>query len=339
MKGRFRTGFFAAVAMIIVILDTKTAITGAKEGLTLCITTVIPSLLPFFVLTILVTSTLVGIKTAALKPLERICKMSEGTGILMLTGLIGGYPTGAQCVADTYRRGAISRDNAIRLLSFCSNAGPSYIFGILAVHFSSPAAPWLLWGIHILSCIIVAMALPGDFGTEEVTLSTQNVSFISAVERAGKNIAKVCVWIILFRVVIAFLERWILWYADPNTSVLFCGILELTIGGTELGCISTEGLRFIVCSIMLGFGGICVVLQTGSVIGDLPVTAYIKGKIMQAFISLFLSFGVQFCLMTGTDRIEFSPIHTGIMALFFVLFFIFTVKIKNKCSIMRITGV
>lgn len=339
MKHRLCTGAVAAIAMITVILDTKTAILGAKTGLSLCIATVIPSLFPFFVLTVLVTGSLVGIKTAFLRPLEQICKMSAGTGVLLLTGLIGGYPAGAQCVADTYRSGAISRDNAIRMLSFCSNAGPSYIFGILALQFSFPSAPWILWAIHIFACILVAMTLPGDFRSESITIPQQNVSLISAVERAGKNIAKVCLWIILFHVIIAFLERWILWYFDPSGTVLICGILELTIGGTDLGCISAEGLRFVICSALLGFGGICVALQTGSVIGDLPISPYIKGKIMQAFVSLILSFGVQYYLAKGTDRLQIEPLRAGIIVFFVIFFIIIVSKSKNKCSIMKTSGV
>lgn len=335
MKKRYFIGFFAAIAMIVVILDTKTAILGAKVGLTLCITTVIPSLLPFFALTGLVTGSLVGIKSSVLRPLEQVCRMSEGTGVLLLTGLIGGYPTGAQCVADAYRQCTISRGNAKRLLTFCSNAGPSYIFGILALQFSAPSAPWLLWGIHILSCIAVAIISPGDYRNEEVSLVPQNLSFISAVERAAKNMAKVCMWVILFRVFIAFVDRWVLWYFDPCGVVLLSGILEITIGGTELTCISIEGLRFVVCSLLLGFGGVCVVLQTSSVIGDLPITSYMKGKLIQAFISLVLSLGVQFYLMPTGDRLEFAPINILVLGLISTFFTVFLLKSKKSIAIYK----
>ena len=44
------TGFAAGAAMLMLILDGRTALTGAAEGIDLCIRTVIPALFPFFVL-------------------------------------------------------------------------------------------------------------------------------------------------------------------------------------------------------------------------------------------------------------------------------------------------
>ena len=38
----------AALGMLVLILDSKTALAGAREGIDLCIRTVIPSLFPFF---------------------------------------------------------------------------------------------------------------------------------------------------------------------------------------------------------------------------------------------------------------------------------------------------
>lgn len=339
MKNRFITGFFALTAIVVLIIDTKTAITGAQDGVQLCLTTVIPSLLPFFVLTILTTASLVGTKSKILRPLEKVCKMNKGSGVLLVTGLIGGYPTGAQCVADAYKEGAISRENAIRLLSFCSNAGPAYIFGILSSQFTCSAAPWLLWGIHILSCLAVATMIPGNYTDEQVTITHQKMNLMDAVNKAGRNIAKVCVWVIIFRVIVAFLDRWILWYFDPSASVLICGILELTIGGTELICISAEGLRFVICSVLLGFGGICVVLQTSAVIGNLPISAYIKGKIMQAFFSLIFSVAVQFYLMSGTDQMHIGPQFIIILTATAAIFLFFSLKNKIKYSNIRLSGV
>ena len=43
-------------AMLALILDSKTALLGAQSGLDLCVRTVIPSLFPFFVISILLTA-------------------------------------------------------------------------------------------------------------------------------------------------------------------------------------------------------------------------------------------------------------------------------------------
>ena len=49
MKQRDRTSILAALGMIVLILDAKTALSGAREGIDLCMRTVIPALFPFFI--------------------------------------------------------------------------------------------------------------------------------------------------------------------------------------------------------------------------------------------------------------------------------------------------
>ena len=48
------SGLAALLGMILLILDGKTAVAGAQEGITLCLKTVIPSLFPFFILSAVV---------------------------------------------------------------------------------------------------------------------------------------------------------------------------------------------------------------------------------------------------------------------------------------------
>ena len=48
------------LGMLLLILDSGTALEGAKEGLVLCVSSVIPALLPFWVLSSLLTGSLWG---------------------------------------------------------------------------------------------------------------------------------------------------------------------------------------------------------------------------------------------------------------------------------------
>ena len=64
--------------MLALILDGRTAIDGARQGIELCLRTVIPSLFPFFVLSILLTSSLLGSSLAVLRPLGRLFGMPDG---------------------------------------------------------------------------------------------------------------------------------------------------------------------------------------------------------------------------------------------------------------------
>ena len=98
--------------MLALILDGRTAIDGARQGIELCLRTVIPSLFPFFVLSILLTSSLLGSPLAVLRPLGRLFGMPDGAESLLIPAFLGGYPVGAQNVAAAFRSGQLTKPEA-----------------------------------------------------------------------------------------------------------------------------------------------------------------------------------------------------------------------------------
>lgn len=288
MKTRIRTAILASACMLMLILDAKSALAGANDGIDLCIRSVIPSLFPFFVLSILLTGSLSGIAMPFLKPIAWLCCIPEGAQSLIAVGLLGGYPVGAQCVAQLYRDHQLSRQTARRLLGFCSNAGPAFLFGIVAPQFSDSRAGWILWIIHILSALLVGMILPGKEREQSQTKSS-DITVPTALRQSVWIMAQVCGWVILFRVIIGFLENWILFILPETLQVILSGLLELTNGALRLADIQSEEIRFLAASVMLAFGGICVCMQTASAAEDLGLGMYIPGKILQAGISAVLA--------------------------------------------------
>ncbi len=279
-------GTISVFFIIILILDAKTAMQGAIDGVELCIKTVIPSLFPFFFFSGLIGSFIIGYSGKLLKPIGRICGMPSGTEAIFLLGITGGYPVGAQAIRTAYDAGQIQKEDAQRLLGFCNNAGPAFIFGMAGALFESAAVPWAVWAILILSSLITGMILPGKSG-EICKLSSKNSK--NSLDKAIKAMATVCAWVVLFRVLLAFLNRWILWLFPQDLSVILAGFLELANGCIELHRSADPAFRFVALSAMLSFGGLCVGLQTVSITGDLSCKTYFKGKLIQMIISLILS--------------------------------------------------
>ena len=283
--GRILSIVFPCVTMLTLILDSKTALLGAQEGLELCVRTIIPSLFPFFAISILLTGSLSGQEITILKPISKFCKMPKGTEDLLIVGLLGGYPVGAKCVYDAWQSGHISKKDALRCLGFCSNAGPAFIFGICSMLFSEAWITWILWEIHILSALLVGNLLPYDGSFVSSSTEAKHTSLIDAMAKSISAMAGVCGWVVLFRVVIAFAQRWFLWILPMNWQLIFEGVLELANGCTDLVAIENEGIRFILCACFLSFGGLCVGLQTLSVVDELGSGMYFPGKVMQCAIS------------------------------------------------------
>lgn len=286
------TGLLTSAGMMILILDGKTALAGARTGIDLCIKTVIPSLFPFFLLSILLTGAFSGGTLPILRQIEKILGIPSGAGMILIPGFLGGYPTGAQCISAAYRSGQLKKEDADRMLSFCSNAGPAFLFGMVSSVFSDPSAPFLLWGIHIISALLVALLLPEN-ASDSASISSKTVpSATEAMQQAIKIMASVCGWVILFRVAISFLEQWILWILPVTMQVLVTGLLELSNGCCELSRIADPNMRFVVCSCLLACGGLCVTMQTRSAAPNLSIVSYLKGKLMQTIFSLLLSASV-----------------------------------------------
>ena len=284
MKGRKAICISAALGILVLILDSKNSIAAASQGVDICIRTVIPSLFPFFVLSILLTGSMGS--SFALVPLEKLFR-ARGCGPILITGLLGGYPVGAQAAAQSCGSGQISRAKAQRLIMFCSQAGPSFLFGMAALQFPEGKYAWLLWLVQISSALCTARMIPAP---EEAKTAMDQVSSITlAMKKASSAMASVCGWVVLFRVVLDFLQRFVFFLFPKSIIILLSGLMELTNGCLMLSEIPSIPLRFLWAALMLNFGGICVMMQTSSVIGGLELKYYVRGKLLQTLFSLLIS--------------------------------------------------
>lgn len=333
-KKQVLIGLAGAIAMLIMLLDTRTAVTGAAEGIKLCIYTVVPALFPFIVTSTIANALLIGTKIPVLTGLGKLCKMPIGTESLVVLGLLGGYPVGAACIGQAYNSGQLHQKDAKRLLGFCSNAGPGFIFGMTSALFTSPLIPWIIWGIQIISSILTGILLREEPESEAKVQSPESIGITKALNHGLRVTAVICGWVIMFRIVISFSKRWFLWLFPTEIGVLYCGMLELTNGCVLLKEISQEGLRLILCSAFLSFGGVCVLLQTISVSYGLGCNTYINGKILQSIISFLLSYIIQFALLPQTECATITPVPI-LLSVTTVVILSRRITIKKSMEIMH----
>ena len=246
--------------MAVLILDSQTALRGAAEGVALCLETLIPGLFPFFVLS--------GLLTAALP-----------RGGLAAAGLLGGYPVGARSAAQAHRSGQLSREDAQRLAVVFNCPGPAFLFGVAGQLFSTGRTV-LLWAVYLLGVGILRLVLPcsGRCRTPEAS-----VGLSQAIHSALRSMAAVCGWVLLTRTLLAVLDRWVLWALPRWSQAAAAGLLELTNGLLRLREVE-EDLRFVLAAGMLGFGGLCVMMQSVGVARGLSLKLYFPGKLLQGCI-------------------------------------------------------
>ena len=224
----------AAFSMMLLILDAKTALSSALTGINMCIRAVIPSLFPFFFLSAIINDRLLGVDSKLLRPLSKICKLPAGSESILLLGLIGGYPVGAASVYEAYKAGTLSKQQATRMLSFCNNAGPAFLFGMLSPILENTVTVWILWIIHIVSALTVGILLPGDAENKVNVTHAPSLTPSKAMHMALRNLVSVCGWIVLFRIILGFFMRWFMWLLPESAQIFIGGLMELSNGCLSL---------------------------------------------------------------------------------------------------------
>ena len=328
------TAWFGALAVAALILDSKTATQAGFDALQLCYRVLIPSLFPFFVFSPMMAGGNFG---RVLRPLARLLRLPDGAESILLVSFLGGYPVGASVTAQYCRSGMLTKEDGRRMMAFCSNAGPSFLFGVGAQIFPSVWYCWTLWLIHILSAILVGTMTQG--GSRYVIRNTnRNIAMIDAVKNGIQVMANVCGWVMIFRILLRFCDRWFLWLFPKPISIFFSGLLELANGCASITALSQIGMRMVFFSAIIGFGGCCVWLQTKSVSEGVDISAYLPGKLTQAAISTLLTTFAQPAL-PQPDRFYPPRWIIVICCLMIAGYGIFQQKKKNKAGNPTLIGV
>ena len=279
-----RKVLMAAVLFITVWLlwEAEALREAAREGLALCAGSVIPALFPFLAASSLLLKLGFGDALAGpLAPLMGLYRLpGEAAGALVL-GLAGGYPVGARTAAELYAQGALTRDEAERLLTFCNNANPAFLLsGLgLGVLGSVRAGLWL-WLIHVLSALVTGLVLarkPGRSGDGRPLprKAPAEGSFPELLVGAVQGALGAILGLPLRRLPAP-------WGAGLAGAVeLFSASAALP--GGRLGFVLAAGLA--------GFGGLSVLCQTAAVLapqGLSPAPCF-RGKLLQGVLSAALA--------------------------------------------------
>lgn len=283
----------AGIGMLLLILDSRCAAQSAQSALSVCLKSVIPSLFPMFVLSgILVSGVQIG--TGRLVSCgERILALPSGAGPIFLLGILGGFPVGAQCITQAVEQGMLEKQNGEKMLGFCNNCSPAFLFGICGSLFEDKFMPLWIFLIQLESAAWIG-AFCGVSCSAAPESPSGTLSLSSAVARAIKSMATVCAWVILASVVNGILKRWLFPFLPEGLSLLIGGFLEVTGGVLHLAAVPDPPIRFVLCTMLICFGGISVLMQIQTICAasGLSISSCVRQKMMQCAIGALLSCAV-----------------------------------------------
>lgn len=311
----------AFVCILAVVLNTETALLGARKGIELCLQQVIPALFPLSVLSAYLCANIE--KKGKKSILSSLLRIPPGCQHLFLMSFFSGYPAGIQNIVQSNKSGLLSEDCAKRMTAFCANPGISFLFGMGVSLF-----PSLLFSVLSLICIVLSSLLtgilyPGGSVQEGLESKSSGMTIVECVMLGVRNMAKICGFIVLFQVILAYI---------PVKSAFLIGLFELTSGVLALHSVALP-LRFVLFCALLSFGGLCVSMQSQTIArhAGLPFSEYLPGKTLQGLFSLLLSGIIQLFFSWGS--VSLALWTTGISLLGLGVFVFFLKKRKIRVEI------
>lgn len=273
---------------------------SVTEGLRLSVSVLIPSLFPFFICVNLTSALgLTGVLARVFAPVMRRMFHVSGAGCTaVLCGAAGGYPSGAQCVAALYREGQLSRAEAEYLLLFCNNAGPAFLFGAVGTVLGiGMTGCLLLWGIHLLSALVIGLvnrpkeapnaALP------HVQRANASGAVVEAVRSAGQAVLQITMFVAAFSVLARLLTMAAAHILPDGVCTVLTGMLELSGGIAALANLPIAlRWKLALASFFLGFGGLCVWMQTQAVLAPAGLSGcgMLLAKLAQGLLAALITF-------------------------------------------------
>lgn len=307
-----------SVILIFLFLCPSEALAASRTGLHLWFDTLLPTLLPFMILSnILIRADLVRPLVAILAPVFRkLLMLSPGGTYALLMGFLCGCPMGAKTVSDLMARGQITVEEAQYLLGFCNNISPSFIITFLVteqLHRPALMLPTLviLYGSPLLYGILAnpyyrrACGHQAQSPIESSAASKEPLCFgmvDNCILDGVLTIVKLGGYIMLFAILAGVLQALPL---PPHGKALLTAIAEITNGIPAIIGAFPFPASFLFLMVLTSFGGLSAIAQTDSVLqsashrispatsnrknAHLSLWKYVRSKSIISFLALLLS--------------------------------------------------
>jgi len=353
---------------LLLITNTEEVLSSGQKAVDLCLRVIIPSLLPFFIVSRLVLSTgaihaISRIFGPVVKPLFNL---PGSAAFPIFAGWFSGYPAGAKYTADLYKKGLISNKQAERLLCFCNNSGPLFIVGAVGTgYFNSPKLGFILLLCHILGSITVGIIQRFLFkDSSEITASNgkdkpvkpgfTSRMLTDAIVDSMAVLLQICGTVIFFAVLVQALENAgifsgigkLIGFSQSISDfikTLTAGSFEITYGLYLLSRSAEIPLyaKVLLTSFICGFGGFSVFTQvTFFCPPEIRLKKYLCGKLIHGFASSFFTalflINSPVPVMTSADKIYNTDISKILLPVYafaliiLIMYYVITQYISRK---------
>ena len=305
MKQKIST-LFCICLLLFLLVHPEEALLSAKDGMSLWLNVMIPTLLPFLILTGILLKT--GNIPQLLEPLAPFWKhffgISPAGAYVLILGFLCGYPMGAKLAHDLYINHQISQREGEYLLTFSCNASPAFIFSYLSQNILEGKIPPHSLLLILLSADFVCMLFfrflvyhgntvssvkPEYRKKETYQQDSTGVILDVSIMSGFETITRLGGYILIFSLLFTGFYHY--WPFCSQNKILLTSPIELTTGLHQIAQSAFSWkIKYITSMTLTAFGGFCVMFQTKSVLEEkLSILPYIFAKCLNAsLVFLFL---------------------------------------------------
>ena len=298
---------FIAYVFVFLLISPESAKSECMTAINLCLSTVVPVLFPFMVISDFVITTGIAnmVSYASGRVFSKVFKTSKISQISFLCGTLFGFPLGAKSAVSLYENGYIEKDEAERLLCFCSNTGPGFVIGVAGSCLHNSKIGVVIYISQLFSAMIIGLLLRKR-GFSPISYDCQNESnkkrsppflcLTKAVTGSVMPTLNVCAFVCFFSVIKSSVNE-ILEFCGSNdySSAFVTGFLEITNGLSCLSGLQVSATTISLGAFFIGFSGLSVCMQTVALTSksSFKVGQFFVCKLFQGILCAL--FAVIFC--------------------------------------------
>ena len=291
--------------LLLIVKNPEVAVSGVGKGLSLCVSSVIPSLFPFMVLSELaVSGDLISyLPPRLLAPMRRILGLSQEGCAAVLLGLLCGAPVGARCASLSVLRGEMQKKEAERVLACSTCPSSAFVIGALGVTLLHDRRLGVLIYLSALLAAFISGALfrlfggdvatPCDFLPTRAQKGFSAALFTNAVSNATRSILLVSAYVVFFSALMGAVSAALseLCPSPEVSAILFC-LLELSGGVGSATTLGNRTLAVLLSAFAVGWSGLSVHCQINALCDEthLSLRPYLLSKLLQGAICTILAY-------------------------------------------------
>ncbi len=283
----------ASLACALLLSDELAEYVG--EGISLALTRVIPTALPFMIISDIVISVARPDSLRLISaPISALLGLPVGASVPVVIGSVCGFPMGGKISAEMYGKGQLEVGAAQRAAAYSNNPSPAFVIGAVGgIMLGDRRVGAALLGCLYLSVIITAQFFRGKDRETKISyeISRQKYNFVNSVKSAGAACVSISAFIIIFACVTGLIKKYV---ELPILRGVLVALSEVTGAANYFASFYTAAPEAALSLIgfSLGFGGLSVLFQTAAFTADagIGMKKYLVIKLVEGAVCAVLCY-------------------------------------------------